>query len=54
MKAHIGVDAGSGYTHTVRATGANEHDITQASPLIRKDDKVVLWGHGLYGNREAS
>ena len=38
MKIHIGVDAGRSYTHTVEATAANEHDITQASsrgnPLI--------------------
>ena len=28
MKVHIGVDACSGYTHTITATSANEHDIT--------------------------
>lgn len=49
MKAHIGVDAGSGYTHTVNATAANEHDITQASTLIREDDEVVYGDSGYLG-----
>jgi len=49
MKAHIGVDAGSGYTHTVKATAANEHDITQASKLIRDDDEVVYGDAGYRG-----
>lgn len=49
MKAHIGVDAGSGYTHTVTATSANEHDITQASQLIRDDDEVVYGDAGYQG-----
>ena len=31
MKAHAGVDADSGLVHTVTATAANAHDITQAS-----------------------
>lgn len=49
MKAHIGVDAGSGYTHTVEATAANEHDVTQASNLIRDDDEVVYGDAGYRG-----
>ena len=49
MKAHIGVDAGSGYTHTVEATAANEHDITKASELIREDDEVVYGDAGYQG-----
>lgn len=49
MKAHIGVDAGSGYVHTVVATAANEHDITKASDLIRKDDEVVYGDAGYCG-----
>ena len=27
MKGHIGVDAGTGYVHTVTATAANVHDL---------------------------
>jgi IS5 family transposase len=49
MKAHIGVDAGSGYTHTVEATSANEHDVTKASELIREDDEVVYGDSGYQG-----
>lgn len=41
MKIHAGVDAGSGYVHTITSTAANIHDIQEASKLIRKDDHVV-------------
>ena len=41
MKCHTGVDAGSGFVHTVEATAANVHDITVAAKLLREDDKVV-------------
>lgn len=40
MKAHIGVDAGTGFVHTVTATAANVHDIEEASKLFREDDEV--------------
>ena len=33
MKAHIGVDAASGLTHSLTTTSANAHDITQADKL---------------------
>ncbi len=49
MKAHIGVDAGSGYVHTVTATAANAHDITEASKLIRPDDETVYGDSGYIG-----
>ncbi|MEO7125371.1 MAG: IS5 family transposase [Nakamurella sp.] len=41
MKAHIGVDAGAGYVHTVTATAASVHDLDQAPLLVRADDEVV-------------
>ena len=47
MKMHVGVDAGTGYAHTIEATSANEHDITVASKLLRKDDEVV-YGDSAY------
>ena len=47
MKCHTGVDAGSGFVHTVEATAANVHDITVASKLLREDDKVV-YGDSAY------
>ena len=41
MKCHVGVDAGTGYVHTMEVTLANVHDVTMASELIREDDEVV-------------
>jgi IS5 family transposase len=49
MKAHIGVDAGSGCTHTVKVTGAGEHDVTKAPERIREDDEVVYGDSGYQG-----
>jgi IS5 family transposase len=46
MKCHIGVDAGSGYVHTLETTAANVHDITVAHHLIREDDEVVYGDSG--------
>lgn len=49
MKAHIGVDAGTGYVHTVEATAANASDIVLAHKLIREDDEVVYGDAGYLG-----
>ncbi len=49
MKCHIGVDSGTGIVHTIIATSANTHDITQASKLIRKDDRVMYGDSGYIG-----
>ena len=49
MKIHAGVDAGSGYTHTITATAANVHDIDEAAKLIRRDDTVVYGDSGYRG-----
>ena len=49
MKAHIGVDAGTGYVHSVSATAANVHDITEAPKLLRSDDDVVYGDAGYLG-----
>lgn len=49
MKIHAGVDAGSGYVHTLTATAANAHDITQTSKLLREDDEVVYGDSGYLG-----
>jgi IS5 family transposase len=35
MKAHIGVDAGTGYVHSVTATAANVYDLDEAVNLVR-------------------
>jgi len=49
MKAHIGVDAGTGYVHSLTGTAANVHDITEASKLLRVDDEVVYGDAGYLG-----
>jgi IS5 family transposase len=49
MKAHIGVDAGTGYTHSVTATAANVSDIVETHNLIREDDDVVYGDAGYIG-----
>lgn len=47
MKVHIGVDAGSGYVHSITGTSANVHDIEETANLIREDDEVV-YGDSAY------
>ena len=49
MKAHVGVDAGSGYVHSLTGTAANAHDISEAHNLIRDDDEVVYGDSGYKG-----
>jgi IS5 family transposase len=49
MKAHAGVDAGTGYVHSVTVTGANVHDLDEAANLIRDDDGVVYADAGYQG-----
>ena len=49
MKAHTGVDAGTGYVHSVTATAANVHDLDEAANLVRPDDEVVYGDAGYQG-----
>lgn len=49
MKVHSGVDAGSGYVHTITGTPANVHDIDETAKLIRDDDEVVYGDSGYSG-----
>ena len=49
MKAHIGVDAGAGYVHSVTATAASVHDLDQITHLVRADDDVVYADAGYQG-----
>ena len=49
MKAHIGVDAVTGLTHSVAATSANVADVTMTSHLVRDDDKRVYGDAGYTG-----
>lgn len=54
MKVHVGVDAATGYVHTITGTSANMHDVSETSKLIRKADLVVYGDSGYLGapNRE--
>ncbi len=49
MKAHVGVDAGTGYAHSVTATAANVHDLDEAPHLVRTDDRCVYADYGYQG-----
>ena len=49
MKVHVGVDAGSGFVHTITGTAANVHDSEEACKLIREDDTVVYGDSGYLG-----
>lgn len=49
MKVHAGVDAGTGYAHTITGTAANEHDSQQAHKLLREDDEVMYGDSGYLG-----
>lgn len=49
MKVHSGVDAGSGYIHTITGTAANVHDIEETAHLLREDDVVCYGDSGYLG-----
>ena len=46
MKAHIGVDSSSGIVHSVSATTAKDHDITQYKNLLHGEEKAVFADKG--------
>lgn len=52
MKVHAGVDAGSGYVHTITGTAANVHDVNETENLIRKDDEVIYGDSGYLNIKE--
>lgn len=49
MKAHIGVDAASGLTHTVIGTAAHVSDVTQAQSLLHGEETDVFGDAGYQG-----
>ena len=49
MKAHIGVDAESGLTHSVAATAANESDVVMAHELLHGAEEEVHADAGYTG-----
>ena len=54
MKVHSGVDAATGYVHTITATSANVHDVTETHALIREDDHTVYGDSGYLGVEKRS
>lgn len=48
-KAHIGVDEKSGFVHTVKATPANEHDVTIMSELLHGEEERAYGDSGYIG-----
>jgi len=49
MKAHIGVDAGTGITHTLMTTPANAADVTQAHALLHGEEQLAFGDAGYQG-----
>lgn len=49
MKMHIGVDDAYGLTHSLCATPANEHDLTQADKLLHGQEKTAWFDAGYTG-----
>lgn len=54
MKAHVGVDAGSGLIHSLVTTTANVQEVTQAHHLIREGDHSVYGDNGYAGLEKRS
>ena len=48
-KAHIGVDRDSGLVHTVKATGANVHDVSMMPELLHGEEETVNGDSGYLG-----
>lgn len=49
MKAHIGVDAKTGLTHSFTTTAANEHDLNQAGHLLHGEEDFIFADSGYRG-----
>jgi transposase, IS5 family len=49
LKAHIGVDARTGLTHSVSTTAANVHDITETANLLHGEECFVSADSGYRG-----
>lgn len=51
-KAHIGVDEETGLVHTVKATPANEHDVTVMNELLHGEEERVYGDSGYIGAKK--
>lgn len=48
-RLHVGVDAGTGYLHSVEVTAANKSERDIVPQLVREDDEVVYGDAGYTG-----
>lgn len=51
-KAHIGVDEEKGLVHTIKATPANEHDVTVMSELLHGEEERAYGDSGYTGAKK--
>ena len=49
LKAHIGVDAKTGLTHSLTTTAAHEHDLNQAEHLLHGEEVFIFANSGYRG-----
>ncbi len=49
LKAHIGVDARTGLTHSLSTTAANVHDITETGNLLHGEETFISADSGYRG-----
>jgi len=49
LKAHIGVDARTGLTHSLSTTAANVHDITETENLLHGEERFISAESGYRG-----
>jgi IS5 family transposase len=54
MKAHIGVDARTGITHSFTTIAANEHDLNQSHELLHGEEDFVFADAGYRGAQKRS
>ena len=49
MRAHIGIDARTGFIHSFTTTAANEHDLNQAGQLLHGEVQFIFADAGYQG-----
>ncbi len=49
LKAHIGVDARTGLTHSLSTTAANVHDVTETGNLLHGEETFISADSGYRG-----
>jgi len=52
MKAHIGVDARTGLTHSLSTTAANIHDLNETANLLHGEERFISADSGYRGTQK--